>query len=69
MKRDQPSAEFFDEEKWWFSGTLRHRIDGPAIECSDGNNRWFLYDTEYSEEEFNSLPEVIMHKEGLDIFT
>jgi len=29
-----------------------HREDGPAVEMYDGDKRWFLYDEEYTEEEW-----------------
>lgn len=52
---------------YYLNGKL-HRTDGPAIECASGYKYWFIENKEYSEEEFNALPEVIMYKAGLGMF-
>ena len=33
-------------DKFWYTGGLLHRIDGPA-------NEWWLYDEQYTGEEYN----------------
>lgn len=48
---------------------LLHRTDGPAVEWTNGNVDWYIDGKEFSKEDFDSLPEVIMHREGLEIFT
>ena len=49
---------------FWFkdeSRLLFHRIDGPAIEWTDGSKRWYLNDLNYTFDEFiakTPIPEV-----------
>lgn len=35
--------------------TILHRIDGPAIEHSNGDNRWYLNDVLLTEDQINNL--------------
>lgn len=50
---DLPAVEFRTGSKsWWFDNKL-HRENGPAIEEANGHKKWYLYDVEYTEEEFN----------------
>jgi hypothetical protein len=35
-----------------------HREDGPAIEESDGEKRWYLEGIQYTEEEFNNKMQI-----------
>lgn len=41
--------------KCWTLNGVFHRTDGPAIESSNGNNRWYLEDVPYSEDEYNAI--------------
>ena len=66
---DGPAAFYTNRDKeWWIDGHL-HRLDGPAIEKHTGESRFFVRGKRYSKEEFNALPEVIMHKAGLGVFS
>ena len=38
---------------WYFDGNL-HRVDGPAIEYSNGYKYWYLNGIEYTEIEYNT---------------
>jgi hypothetical protein len=40
------------DNAWHLNGNL-HREDGPAIECTDGSNYWYLNGTELTNQEFN----------------
>jgi len=31
-----------DGYKEWYRDGLRHREDGPAVECADGTEQWWL---------------------------
>ena len=44
---------------WYQHGKL-HRLDGPAVELSNGGTHWCIDDIEYTEEEFNNHPLVLM---------
>lgn len=70
-RTDGPAIEWSDGDRDWYVNGILHRIDGPAIEykAEDGGNGWLVNGIEYSKEEFDSLPQVIMYKEGLEIFT
>jgi len=35
--------------------TIRHRLDGPALEFTDGAKYWFVDGKELTEKEFNTL--------------
>lgn len=38
--------------KFWYHHGALHRVDGPAVEYSDGEEGWFLYNEEFTKEEF-----------------
>lgn len=40
--------------KEWYLNGQRHREDGPAVECSDGDKSWYLNGEELTEEQFNN---------------
>lgn len=43
-------------KSWWLCrDSIRHRMDGPAIELNDDHKRWFINGEEYTEEEFNII--------------
>jgi hypothetical protein len=65
---DGPAVEGADGYANWYVEGLLHRLDGPAVEDPDGKNRWCVKDKEYTKEEFDKLPEVIMYKAGLGVF-
>ena len=46
-------------DKCWYLNGKRHRTDGPAIEYADGSKFWFINGTQYSEEEFDTIKEVL----------
>jgi len=49
---DLPAVIYANGYKaWWLNGKL-HRKDGPAIECVNGNNYWYLNDECLTEEGF-----------------
>ena len=41
-----------DRTIWRYKGNL-HRVDGPAIECSNGTKYWYLGGVKYPEADFN----------------
>jgi len=41
--------EYFAGEKTWYMNGVRHREDGPAIECINGVKGWWLNNKPYSE--------------------
>ena len=42
-----------DGDKEWYQNGLLHRLDGPAVEWSDGYKAWYIEGTRYTEQEFN----------------
>ena len=40
--------------KYWYQNGQLHRVDGPAIEYSDGSKKWYIEGNELTEEEFLS---------------
>jgi hypothetical protein len=67
-RTDGPAKEYPNGDKIWYKEGKLHRLDGPAAEWSDRTKEWYVEDKEYTEEVFNALPEVIMHKAGLQMF-
>lgn len=67
-RTDGPAVEWKNGDREWYVDGNLHRLDGPAVEHIGTGNCWYVNGKEYSKEKFNSLPEVIMHKEGLDMF-
>lgn len=65
---DGPALEWLDGTKRWKKAGKLHCLSGPAEEYADGSRYWWVEGNEYSEEDFNVLPEVIMYKAGLGIF-
>ena len=65
---DGPAIEFVNGDKSWYKEGKMHRLDGPAEEYANGYQFYWIDDKDYSEEEFNALPEVILHKAGLGAF-
>jgi hypothetical protein len=65
---DGPAMEYPNGKKEGYKEGVIHRLDGPAIEFADGSKAWYVEGNRYTEEEFRTSPEVIMHKEGLGIF-
>jgi len=43
--------------RMWYKDGLQHRIDGPAIENSDGKKSLWILNQYLEEEEFNSWTE------------
>jgi hypothetical protein len=60
-------TEFVSGSKVWYKNNKLHRIDGPAIEWSDGGKRWYINGIKYTEEEFNRI--MFNNKQIEDIFT
>ena len=48
--------------QYWFNdhGTL-HRIDGPAVIQSNGNNSYWIHGNQLTEEEFNDITQSEEH--------
>ena len=44
-----------DKCKIWIQNDKLHRMDGPAIESSNGSKFWYIDGVEYTEDEFNNL--------------
>jgi aminopeptidase N len=42
-------AEYANGTKIWYKDGLRHRENGPAVECADGRKYWYLKDERYSQ--------------------
>ena len=38
--------------KWWYLNGQLHRENGPAIECANGINLWFLNGKYYTKSEY-----------------
>jgi hypothetical protein len=45
----------YGTKRWYNEEGKYHRIDGPAIEWSDGYKEWWVNGVRYTEEEFNEL--------------
>ena len=41
-KRFTGIIEYLNGDKVWYKEGKRHRTDGPAIECWDGRNLWYI---------------------------
>lgn len=39
--------------KYWFLNKRKHREDGPAVECANGSEEWWINGIEYIEEDFH----------------
>ena len=46
-------VEFPNGDKYWLLDGKYHRVDGPAIEISNGANYYWLNDKWYTEEDYN----------------
>lgn len=55
-------AEWIGGIKIWYIDGKRHRIDGPAFECSSGHKRWFVNGKEVAEEQHNLLASIMKLK-------
>lgn len=55
-----------DGSKRWCENGRLHRLDGPAID-REVMKGWYVRGVEYSEEDFDKLPEVIMYRAGFGI--
>lgn len=47
-----PAREYKDGHKEWYHHGQKHRLDGPAYESPKGIKKYFIYDVEYTLEEF-----------------
>jgi hypothetical protein len=45
----------------WYKCGLTHRLDGPAIEYTDGRKFWIIEGKQYSEEEFKIKSFVLLN--------
>lgn len=52
-RMDGPAVIKNNGNVFWYQKGQKHRLDGPAIEAKSNYKEWWLYDTEYTEEEFN----------------
>ena len=63
---DGPAIEFTHGTKWWFVNGKRHNLSGPAIvttlRFAIEPYSWFIDDVNYTEDEFNAHPMVVMHR-------
>src|SRR5690606_6887315 len=48
----------------WYMQDKRHREDGPAIEYTNGDKRWYIEEKELTEEEFNARPKKTVRSDG-----
>ena len=39
-----PAIEYANGDKYWYLNGELHRKDGPAIECADGETRYYIND-------------------------
>jgi hypothetical protein len=52
--------------RFWYNEEGKfHRIDGPAVEWSNGIKFWFINGVKYSKEEFNEITEYEQFKQEL----
>lgn len=54
---------------WWIktrSGTVRHNLEGPAVEYPNGARYWWIYGKIYTEKEYCEQLEVIRKMEKND---
>ena len=51
IKIDENGSKFYFKDK---AMTKRHREDGAAIECTDGDKFWYLNGKKYTQAEFNA---------------
>lgn len=72
---DGPTIELPGRVKYWYKDGKYHRLDGSALEhCSEKkywyveDKHWYVEGKEYTEKQFDALPEVIMYKAGLGVF-
>lgn len=42
---------YFSGAKVWLLNGMRHRVEGPALECHEGEKFWYLYGISMSEYE------------------
>lgn len=54
-----PSIILEDGTRYWFKEGKCHCENGPAVEYPDVTCEWWLYDKEYTKEEFNAKLEKI----------
>jgi len=48
-------AEYESGNKYWYKEDLLHRIDGPAIEYSDGRKEWYIDGEQFNSYSLNFL--------------
>ena len=48
------TVKVYDTRTEWYQNGQLHRLDGPAIECSNGDKEWYLNDESLTEDEFNA---------------
>ena len=46
-------------DKFYYFGNKLHNLEGPAVEYVDGSKEWWINDCLFSEEDFNSMVELI----------
>ena len=51
----KPAVEWINGNKGWYRNGLYHRLYGHAIEYSNGDKSWWLFDNEYHESEYNEI--------------
>ena len=51
-REDGPAVEDANGSKFWYINGKLHREDGPAFEYANGFNGWFLFDVQYSLEDW-----------------
>jgi len=54
LHRDDGPAIEYTCWKGWYQNGKRNRLDGPAVERSNGNKEWYIENKEYTEEKFNA---------------
>ena len=53
------------DKEWWKDGQC-HRLNGPAVEKSNGEKCWYIEGKKYTEEEWKKLSFAILN--NLEIF-
>ena len=56
MKEKVKNGRYVEEDKQrvcWYKDGLLHRLDGPAVEYTNGGKEWFINGVQYTEQEFN----------------
>lgn len=57
-REDGPAWELDYGDEWykeWYINDHRHRINGPAVECADGTEEWWINGVEVDKKQVNEF--------------